>query len=123
MAAKTVIQVRRDTAANWAGKTLADGEIGFVNSGTDKGKFKVGDGTTVWGSLPYANPNDYISSISGSSTDPVRVSSGNLTLAGGFARYTGSGDTHISYPKVTVKSGSTGPASPTVGDVWIKYTV
>ena len=55
MAIKTKIQVRRDTEANWAGKTLADGEIGYTNSGTNKGMFKIGDGTTVWGSLAYQN--------------------------------------------------------------------
>jgi hypothetical protein len=54
MAVKTTIQFRRDTEANWAGKTLADGEIGYVNSGTNKGKFKIGDGVTVWGTLPFA---------------------------------------------------------------------
>jgi hypothetical protein len=54
MAVKTTIKFRRDTEANWAGKTLADGELGYVNSGTNKGKFKIGDGTTVWGSLPFA---------------------------------------------------------------------
>jgi hypothetical protein len=55
MAIKTKIQVRRDTEANWAGKTLADGEIGYTNSGTNKGMFKIGDGETVWGSLSYQN--------------------------------------------------------------------
>jgi hypothetical protein len=56
--ANTIIQVRRDTAANWvtaqtaAGATpvLAAGEIGFE---TDTGKFKVGNGSTLWGSLSY----------------------------------------------------------------------
>lgn len=48
------IQIRRDTAANWtsASPTLAAGEFGYE---TDTGNFKIGDGTTAWGSLAY-NP-------------------------------------------------------------------
>lgn len=53
MARKALIQFRRDTAANWTSvaPTLAAGEIGFE---TDTKKFKIGDGSTAWGSLPYA---------------------------------------------------------------------
>lgn len=119
MTVKTQIQVRRDTAANWAGKTLADGEIGFVNSGTDKGKFKIGDGSTTWASLPYANPDALVTAVSGA----LSVDAGTLSVKG-TARYTGSSDTLDGtnpYPKITVKSGSTGPATPVVGDVWIKF--
>jgi len=124
MPVKTQILVRRDTTTNWSGKTLADGEIGYVNSGTDKGKFKIGDGSTVWGSLPYANPNDFISSIVGGETTPLSQSSGALTLTGGFTKYvTGTTtETHVRFPKVTVKAGETGPVDPSIGDVWIKFT-
>ncbi len=48
------IQLRRGTAASWSSNgtvVLAAGEPGFE---TDTGKFKVGDGTTQWTSLPYA---------------------------------------------------------------------
>lgn len=50
----TTIQLRRGTAAQAASEdpTLASGEIGFE---TDSGRFKVGDGSTSWNSLPYAN--------------------------------------------------------------------
>jgi hypothetical protein len=46
------IQLRRDTAADWtsADPTLAEGEIGIE---TDSGRFKIGDGSTEWSSLPY----------------------------------------------------------------------
>jgi 3-deoxy-D-manno-octulosonate 8-phosphate phosphatase KdsC-like HAD superfamily phosphatase len=118
----TKIQLRRGLVADWAGKTLADGEIGITTDGADAGRFKIGDGTTVWGSLPYANPEALITAVTGSTTTPLAESSGTLSLQGGFARYTGSTDTHVSYPKVTVKSGATGPATPSVGDVWIKFT-
>lgn len=52
MPAQTVIQLRRDTAANWtsANPILALGEIGFE---TDTNKFKIGDGTSNWSSIAY----------------------------------------------------------------------
>lgn len=47
-----IIQLRRDTAANWttANPILAQGEVGFE---TNTRKLKVGDGTTAWTSLLY----------------------------------------------------------------------
>lgn len=50
-----IIQVRRDTAANWtsANPTLAQGEIGYE---TNTGYMKIGDGSTAWNSLSYFNP-------------------------------------------------------------------
>ena len=121
MSVKTTIQLRRDSASDWAlaNPVLAEGEIGIE---TDTGKFKIGNGTSAWNSITtYANPPALITAITGGTTTPLSQSSGTLSLQGGFARYTGSGDSHVSYPKVTVKSGSTGPASPAVGDVWIKF--
>ena len=48
------IQLRRGTASLWTSTnpTLAQGEMGFE---TDTGKFKVGDGSNVWASLPYSS--------------------------------------------------------------------
>lgn len=48
------IQMRRDTAANWtsANPTLAAGELGVE---TDTNYFKIGNGSTAWTSLSYAN--------------------------------------------------------------------
>ena len=50
----TKIQLRRDTAANWASENpiLASGEMGIE---TDTFKFKIGDATTAWNSLQYAS--------------------------------------------------------------------
>lgn len=50
----TTIQVKRDTAANWtsSNRILAAGQFGFE---TDTGKLKIGDGSTAWTSLSYAN--------------------------------------------------------------------
>jgi hypothetical protein len=47
-----IIQIRRDTAANWTSEnpTLAQGEMGFE---TDTKKLKFGDGSTTWNSLSY----------------------------------------------------------------------
>ncbi len=48
------IAIRNDTAANWesANPTLVEGEEGHE---TDTGRRKVGDGSTTWNDLPYAN--------------------------------------------------------------------
>ena len=48
----TKIQLRRDNSSDWTGidPTLAEGEIGFE---TNTGKFKIGDGTSLWSSLDY----------------------------------------------------------------------
>lgn len=55
----TRIQLRNDTESNWL--LVADtaiplsGEICITNDGEHKGQFKIGDGVTTWGALPYAN--------------------------------------------------------------------
>ncbi len=57
---KTRIQLRNDTQANWeqVKDTLIPlaGEMCITNDGPDKGRFKIGDGTTTWGDLPYSGP-------------------------------------------------------------------
>lgn len=49
------IQFRRGTSAaganQWTNQVLYAGEVGYE---TDTGRFKIGDGTTAWGSLEYA---------------------------------------------------------------------
>jgi hypothetical protein len=47
-----IIQIRRDTAANWtsANPILAQGELGVE---TDTDKIKIGDGSTAWTGLGY----------------------------------------------------------------------
>lgn len=60
------LQIRRDTAANWTSNnpTLLTGELGFetdtfASSGSVRCyKFKVGDGSTAWTSLPYSQLGD-----------------------------------------------------------------
>lgn len=47
-----LVQVRRDTAANWTSvnPTLSSGECGFE---TDTRRLKIGDGSAAWTSLAY----------------------------------------------------------------------
>lgn len=62
MPVQTIIQLRRDTAANWTSTnpTLAAGEMGFE---TNTGKFKIGNGTSAWTALPYAGGSDTFDSF------------------------------------------------------------
>jgi hypothetical protein len=53
MPAKAVIQHRRDSQSDWGDVVLASGEIGYVDSGTNAGNFKIGDGETAFSALPY----------------------------------------------------------------------
>lgn len=58
MTRKSLIQLRRDTATNWASTNpiLAEGEAGFE---TDTYRIKIGDGSTAWVSLPYQDQINY----------------------------------------------------------------
>ena len=53
----SIIQSRRDTAANWAAENpiLAQGEKGYETDSisTEEAKYKIGDGVTSWLVLPY----------------------------------------------------------------------
>jgi len=62
MPVKTVLKLRNGTAAQWTSTnpTLVQGELGIE---TDTNKFKFGDGTTAWATLPYA-----VANASGTST-------------------------------------------------------
>ena len=87
MPVSTKIQVRRDTATNWAsaqtaaGATpvLAAGEIGYITSGTGAGSFKIGDGTTLWGSLKLQSD---ASLLSGTASITALTTSGSVTVGG-----------------------------------------
>jgi hypothetical protein len=71
----SIIQIRRDTAANWtsANPTLAQGELGLE---TDTLKLKAGDGSTAWTSASYLiDTGDYITS----------TFSGNVAITGSLA--------------------------------------
>jgi hypothetical protein len=66
MAVQTRIQVRRGTLAQWnaAAATLGQGILyqGEIGYETDTGRFKIGDGSTAWGSLTYGSvlPSSFV---------------------------------------------------------------
>lgn len=120
MPAITRIQVRRDTTANWTSTnpTLYAGEIGYVTSGADAGKFKVGDGTTVWSSLAYfstgslTNPMTTAGDIiyGGASGTPTRLGIGTA----GQVLKVATGGTTLEW--ATDATGMTNPMT-TAGDI------
>jgi len=66
------IQLRRGTAAQAASDnpTLLSGEVGVE---TDTGKFKIGDGSTAWNSLPYATDVSRLPASVGNAALPAYV--------------------------------------------------
>ena len=80
-----LIQIRRDTAANWASVNpiLAIGEQGFE---TDTGKFKIGTGSTTWNSLLYATDASDITGATLAVTDDI--TRGGVSLPRGIMSFT-----------------------------------
>ena len=79
MARNALIQVRRDTAANWTSTnpTLASGEQGFE---TDTGRFKIGTGSAAWTSLAYASFSTYPFNATVSTSSPTGGSNGDVWM-------------------------------------------
>lgn len=100
----TKIQFRRDTAAAWtsANPVLSQGEAGYEY---DTGRFKVGNGLTAWGSLPYS------SGVTGPTGPSSTASVGSVTTsaAGGSAVVTNSGSATAAIYNFTIPRGETGP--------------
>jgi hypothetical protein len=144
MPRNALIQLRRDTAANWTSTnpTLAAGEMGFE---TDTGKFKIGTGSTAWTSLLYAtDASDITGTITGGSASTVQANiqvrrdtaanwtSTNPTLAAGemgfetdtgkFKIGTGSTAwTSLAYSfNATISTSQ--PTGGSDGDVWMVYS-
>jgi hypothetical protein len=80
----TKIQLRRDTSANWTSinPTLFSGEIGFE---TNTGKFKIGNGSSVWSDLSYfggeVDLSTYLTISSASTTYLTQASASATYLA------------------------------------------
>jgi hypothetical protein len=80
MPALTTIQLRRGSSSLWASSNnpLAQGELGYD---TTIKKFKIGDGTSLWGSLPWAN----ITGADFTGTNGINISyastSGTMTVS------------------------------------------
>jgi hypothetical protein len=114
MPAQTVIQIRRDTAANWESvdPTLAAGEIGFDSTSN---QIKIGTGTTAWTSLPYASGS---ASILVSNTVPEDPEEGDLWYNSSEGRsYIYYDDFFIELtPSIQGEPGPTGPTGPAGAD-------
>jgi len=130
-----MIQIRRDTAANWTSvnPVLAQGELGIE---TDTLKIKAGDGTTVWNSLGYLIDTGGYGTVTsvgvvGGSTGltttggPI-TTSGNITLTGtlavanggtGVTTSTGTGAVVLSTSPVLVTPALGTPSSGTLTNV------
>lgn len=84
----TRIQLRNDTEANWL--QVADtavplvGEICITNDGENKGNFKIGDGVTTWGALPYFTSGSVVTEVDASQV----MFSQDLVLTEQFGKYT-----------------------------------
>jgi len=80
MPALTTIRLRRGTSVEWAASTnaLSQGEMGFD---TTIRKIKIGDGSTLWSGLPWAN----ITGADFTGTSGVNISysssSGSITVS------------------------------------------
>lgn len=103
------IQMRRGTAAQWTDKDpiLASGEQGWE---TDTGKFKFGDGSTIWSLLPYVNTAGGAGATG--ATGPTGATGGT-----GATGATGVGATGATGPTgatgATGAAGATGATGPT----------
>jgi hypothetical protein len=118
------IQLRRDTAANWASSnpTLRAGEIGIE---TDTLKFKVGTGSTPWNSITaYANvvPTDLNNTLNGYletgdlGNTVAELVGGDLYIPGTDIIFEGTDDAHeliLSAPDVTSDKTVTLPNATT----------
>jgi hypothetical protein len=109
-----LIQVRRDTAANWtsANPTLAAGETGFE---TDTRLTKVGNGSTAWTALPYV-------AIADGAVTTAKIGDAQVTTAK-FAATASVGLVNDKSFIVQTTQPTTRPggAALVTGDVWISY--
>lgn len=103
----TKIQLRRDTAADWASNnpTLSAGEFGWES---DTNRFKIGDGSAAWNSLAYADTLKTLGDILVNGSEISAPSNGNLTLT-----TSGSG-------KVNISNAYTLPSSDGSADQFLK---
>ncbi len=74
-----LIQLRRDTSANWASANpiLAQGEIG-LNLTTSQ--YKIGDGTTAWNSLAYGAFSGAVGGLDFTATTDPSAPTGAITM-------------------------------------------
>ena len=75
----TKIQLRRDTAADWTSNnpTMAAGEFGWESN---TNRFKIGDGSTAWNSLAYADTLKSLGDMTIIGSTISAPTNGDLTL-------------------------------------------
>jgi len=128
----TLIQIRRDTQANWTtnNPVLASGEIAFS---TDQNKIKIGNGSSSWSQLDYINvlpseldsdnisegttnlfftPERAVEAVAGGLFDTDVVEEGTINLY-----FTDLRAQDATPGRIT--SSSTQPESPSAGDGWL----
>jgi hypothetical protein len=109
--ATMTIQLRGDTAANWTGANpvLAAREMGIE---TDTRKFKFGNGTSAWASLPYVNGEltvtwaDISGELSGNSALTTALAGKQGTTAKGAANGYAGLDASSKVPAANLPSAS-----------------
>lgn len=70
------IQIRRDSAADWTTEnpTPANGQLCLEE---DTRRFKIGNGSSAWTSLPYAGGPAPVVTVSGTTQTPTTVQAGS----------------------------------------------
>jgi len=128
----TKIQLRRDTSANWTSlnPTLSAGEIGYE---TNTGKFKIGNGSTLWSALDYfldsSDLSGYLTASSASTTYLTQASASTtyLTQSSASTNYLDKTDASVTLATASasvVRNITLSTSSPTGGndgDVWMVY--
>ena len=107
-----IIRLRRDVAASWAGNDpiLNQGEMGLE---LDTRKFKFGDGTTDWNSLPYAttgNTGGFYAPSSSLGSPKLITAIAGVTTAGVSREYqsvAGNGGPVVVSASPVIAAGST----------------
>lgn len=112
------IRLRRDTAANWttANPVLLEGEIAIETGNPPR--WKVGDGVTAWGTLPYGFRGDTgPTGLTGASGNTWYGAAGapatTLGVNGDWYFNTANGDVYEKVAGVwNIRTNLTGPAGP-----------
>jgi len=79
------ICIRRGTYITWynLNPVLMNGEISYITSGTDRGKFKIGDGVTPWRQLEFSAaryPEDILNLINEPASDDIPYTGDTISI-------------------------------------------
>jgi hypothetical protein len=104
------VQFRRGTASTWTSvnPTLGSGEPGYE---TDTGKLKIGDGVTLWNSLPYWTESLF--AVDFEFPGPLSVTTGKMVWTSPFPSAT------ILSARCSLGRGSAPASQPVIADVLI----